>query len=469
MTAPPVDSLRVGVQAGATRHDVVVAPHASVGALVGAIGVDPRAAGLRVVASDGRVLELDAELGDAVATGALVHVVTTAPRAPARSGRRDGGRAAKARADRGAPWWVLAAGLGVVAAGVAGWSVLDGTGPERDLALLAAALLFLAALVTALAAPPVGRAGGAALAAAPLLAFAAGCLAVDPTAYAAGQLGVVVGLLGASLAVALRYVTTYRRRPDAAAAPGVVLALTLVGTALASVGLLAGFPGASAAAVLLGAMPLVLRALPSLSIDVPDALLLDVGVVQRTAGSVREPAARPPGRVRAASVRHAVRTAQARRHTGALVVAVLAPVLGAVTLAGSAAPASAPLVDRLAAYAALAVVAAVAIAFALGPRTARGIIPTVAPRLAAFALLVELAIAVGWSDGLDVAVAPAAFVMIGAGLLAAAWVRPFASGWRSVRWSRTADILESTAVVLAAPLGLVAAGVVAAMRLLASG
>lgn len=460
---PPARS-RVALLVGERRVDVAIPAATTLYDALRDVGVDLDAPGVAVVDSTGRSLDRYAATGADLVDGAVLAVVRRGGARDGRPGRPDRRKAADDPVDPmaarpgGSAWWLGAAVAGsAVVLAVAGL----GAGLEEGVARWAVAgALAATALGLALLRGRPGAVGSAwPTLAAGLAGATAAALGVDRGLADAGRLTVLAALVGALVPVALRWAVGHRHR-DAAADVAAPLALVLaVALAVVATTLLLDLPAVLAAGALLGAVPLGLRAVPVLSVSVPDEQLLDVSVVQRTATSVRAPEPPKPAEVNDRSVGRVVGGAERRQDAGTLVLAAAAPVLVPVLLAGLG-------TGALARWTALASCAFVATALALGPRTARGGLVRWAPRAAAGVVVVELA-AVGagaLADGPALAVVVALVLALGAVALSV----PIGRGWRSVGFSRLADTVETLATVLALPLALVAGGVVEALRLLAS-
>jgi len=237
-----------------------------------------------------------------------------------------------------------------------------------------------------------------------------------------------------------------------------VLVVTLAAvSAVSAAVLLAGLPGSFAAAVLLGAVPLALRAVPSLCVDVPDEQLLDVAEVSRTVTAVRTPKPAPLGPVNDRMVHRSVVSGERRRDVGAVVVSLIGPVVAPIVLL-------APEPDGVTRWARVVACVFVIAVLALLPRTTRGALARWVPRVCAAVLVLEL--------GALAEVSPAVLgtlVALVVGLLVAAVSLPIGRGWRSVGFSRLADMLEKLATVFSLPVALVAAGAIEVFRAAASG
>ncbi len=457
------------------RRDVVVRPDVRVGQLSDALdaGNARSATPLRTVTGD--PLARDARLGSVVHSG---DTLVTAPDEPAagaprgRPGRRPGGRPGGARpGGRGAR---AGAGVGPFGrrTGTSGASGLSGVlaAPTVPLAWAGVGLLVLAvaarlldlaapggprpwlaggagALALAIALLPVqrGPAADPVAAACWLAGTLAGASVVGPDTGAGLMLPVTVGLLAGTVASALRVI---RAGGGGDALARVLLAVGGVGALGGVVAVLLERP--YPAALLLGFVPLALRAAPAVSLDVPDPVLLDPEPAQRTALGVRERIDPAPASVRARTVNAVVSDAVHRRAVTVVVLALAAALLA--TVAAVLLPAGT--LERITTA---TLTFAVALALALVPRRDRDAVTRWAPRAAAL-LVLAVAVAVALVCGVSpVALAVAALVAaaIAVGVAAAS-----ARDWRSLRASRLADAVESLAVVLSPALGVVAVGTV---------
>lgn len=434
---------RVSLTVGARTVDLVADDGVPVHELLRRAGLDALEPGAVLVDSTGRHLDpWSADLAG-LPDGAVLHVGRT--RRPAATSRRGRVRADASAARPPEAWSVAAVTAGLV---VLATVLLDHLGPRTlsggATAVVLAALL---AVVAAVSAMP-RRASVPLSLAAVTTAAAAGALTVDPARPGADGLVVVVAL---ATAVGVGAVRWARLRRVQAAAPDDVLVTFLAAALLAcGVPFLVGLPGTVAAALLLGAVPLVLRALPALVLDVPDDQLLDTDLVARTVSRVRAERTRPLGRVNTRLLRREVTAAETRRDVLVVLLAVLAPVSAAVLLLTG--PGAAP-----AAIAAPVAVGLVAVVLALQPRVARGAMPRRAPRVGAV-----------MTAGTLLLVLPgalrAAAVLIGVGVALSLVAALVARGRRSLGLSRAGDALEGLAAVLALPAALIGAGVVELLR-----
>ncbi len=438
--------------------------------------IEPRGSELVLTTSAGVALEDHLPLGDQVAPGAFL--------AFAAAGSLTTG--SRALADR-ASWPAIEPRYRFAA---------SGRRTVVGLVAAAAALVMVAAqLVHLLASVQVGwvrwlsavALGAAALAVAvrrrpqlvtvligPILGLGAG-VALAPWHVAATPaqsvfLALTVGSLCAALVAVVRYSASRRqdaragRSAGAAEASGLTGAAGLVAVLIAGAAVvtalcrLAGTDAATPAILLAGMVPLALRALPTVALRIPDEELLDLPVIMKAVRSVRATMPDSPRRIRRPWVRGHVEAAAASRLAGVLVLCGLAPVLLPAVIV-RAQPAG------VEGWAAIGVVACVALVLALSPRSWAGGATKVIPRVALVVVLLEIALL--WPAGGRESTLAVGLLLL-AGLLLVT-MSPVASGFRSVRWSRTGDIVEAMAVGLVLPAALLAAGALSALPVLTAG
>ncbi len=448
---PPLT--RVALQVGPHRYDIALDPGRTVAEVVEAAGV-AAVPGLLVLDSAGRPLDPALPVATQVPDGSVVHVVAPAPRPRGRAARAlERAHVAGRRPDPQAGLLAVAAMCALV---VAATEILDPArgGPRAVVLASGAAAL---ALLLAVSRPV---ATDAATLTAPALALAAGVAWVDPAGGPGsvdGRLALVVALVAAASVAAVRYLRTraVRAGDDLAA---VVLAGLLVAAGVAVAVLLAGLPGTVAPAVLIGLVPLALRALPVLTLSVPDEQLIDLAHVARTAPTVRGPRPHGLGRVNERQVDRTVHRAERRSDAGVLLVCLLPPLLVPTVLTGAPA-------GTVPGWGALVLVTGLLAVLALQPRAARGAIARWAPRVAAAVVLLELVLLAGDRLG-PPAVAGAVAVALAVGC--AGLAMPLHRGWRSVGASRLADLVEGLGVVLTLPAALVAVDLIETLRRITS-
>ena len=448
----------VGLQMGDRSLDVAIPHDLAVDEVLRAAGVDLDDPCVTIVDSVGGQVDPHTTLGHQLVDGSVLHVLVRAAASQA-AGPGSVVRDPALGRPTATPWWLAAAGGAAVvfaaAVGLDGFANLSVRTNVVERLVLAGALLVAAG---ALALQRRGSGGHGSLwttVAAGLAGLAAGAATIDPAIAAAGQVMVVAGLVAAATVTALCWAVDHRAQDPVADLSVVVVVILSVAAAVSAAVLLAGLPGSFAAAVLFGAVPLGLRAVPSLCIEVPDEQLLDVAEVAGTVAAVRTPKPKPLGPVNARMVRRSVISGERRSDVGTLVVSLIGPVVAPIVLLTAKSG-----VTRWAGWVACVLVIA---ALALSPRTTRGALARWAPRVCATVLLVEL----GALGGVSRTV-PGMLLALVAGLVVAAVSLPIGRGWRSVGFSRLADAVEKLATVLAFPAAIVAAGAIETIRAAAS-
>lgn len=440
----------IAILDGAQRFELAMPAGARLGDALAAIDVtvDPVRQALVGAGGAGVALDLTAEslLDGAVLTIIDLNVVPS-PGVPAAT--------ADAPFDAGgtAAWWLLG-GIGVLAAAIA---LLVPAAFPPSLRAVTSPVLAIAALAAAVSLAVLGtRRAGAVAALAPLaLAFGAGVCAVSVLPAATAQVAVLVGLVFAAVLAALLAVIVGEPAVRAGLATGAMVLVAVA--ALWSLVFFLGLSASAAAVVIVGAVPVVLRALPSALLEVPAGMFIDHARYQRTLWSVRQQLPAPGGRVMMPQVRRLVDDSASR-----LVVGTAALSLAAALGAPLAVPGFA-LGNPLVLVGQIVVLPSVALSLLLGAR--RSTLPVLhwMPRLAAFAVLGAGALAV-------IRAAPALFMVVSAIVLlvaalgSAVLAVPEARGTTALVWSRVGDVIEWLAVVLAFPAGLLAAGVVDLVR-----
>lgn len=456
---------RVALRVGDRSLDVAIPQGLPVYEVLREAGVDLDDAALTIVDSAGHPVDLYSATGDQLPDGTVLHVLRRAPRTGTATGHAAGDPAVSRPA--GFPWWLGVAGAAaVVLVATVGLQVRgsgDGAGVAAADRWALAGALALAGLALAVVRTRPGVRGAAwPTVVCALAGAAAGAATVDPAVPGSGRLAIVTALTGAAVVAAARWAAARRARADDAEVAGVVLLATVVAAVVTAVALLAGLPSALAAGVLLGGVPLALRALPTLVVDVPDEQLIDLAQVARTVSAVRAPVVPPLGPVNGRLVHRTVRSAERRRDAGVAAVSLVAPVVAPALLLGPEGARA----GGLPGWAGVVACLLVAVALALQPRTSRGSLARWAPRACAGLLLLELAV-VGALGGDDLVAATVAALILG--LLVVAVSIPLGRGWRSVGFSRLADSLEGLATVLALPVALVGAGAIDVLSRLSSG
>lgn len=304
-------------------------------------------------------------------------------------------------------------------------------------------------LVTVLIGPVLGLGAGVALAP----------WQVAPTPSQSVALALTVGAVCAAVIAVARYSACRRQERDGegglTGAAGLIAAFTSTAAIVAVLCRLVSAEPATAPILLVGMIPLALRALPTVALRIPDEELLDLPVVMKAVRSVRATMPASPRRIRRAWVHEHVEAAAASRLAGVIALCGVTPLLlPAVIL--RARPAG------VEGWAAIGVVACITVVLGLGPRSWAGGPTKIIPRVALVIVLLEIALL--WPMG-ERALLVAGLLMALAAILLVA-MSPVAAGFRSVRWSRAGDIVEAMSVGLVLPAAILAAGALQALPLL---
>ncbi len=438
VTDPMPQLRRIVIDVAGRRHDLAMPRgEALVGALA-SIGVH-LGAGSRVQGPDGSPVDLGTPAAQLLEGG--LYAVAGPAATPAR--RID--RATAGGSVNPLPWALV--GFGIVAAMLA-------VGDER-LRWPTAGVLALAALVSMVFGVARGGTGDIGAAASLVLAGIGSCLGaltilVDAPVLAFAVAGAAMAVLAALLMVVAR---TARAR--AAAAPVVVIAALFA--ALALTGPMLGWApnqlliAASAIAVV------GIRAAPSLLVGVEPGYHIDYGRFMVLRWTVRGRVPVSIDRIDEQRVREIVAAAEARLDSAILMLAVLA---------GAGLPAAAPALvgpDPVARISAMVYVLLAVLALLLTSRRTAAPALRIPPRAAAvIGLLLLAAVVVPQASAAGAAIGAGALLF--AALVAAAAVLPLARGERSLGWSRTGDIVDSLAIALVLPAGLLAAGTLDLLR-----
>jgi hypothetical protein len=295
------------------------------------------------------------------------------------------------------------------------------------------------------------------VAAAPALAFGAGLTL--PLAHTPGRLAVAL-VAGCALAVIALGLARVRHLDDRRGDRAVMAVIGAIGL-LCGIGTTQGWPGWAVAALVVGAAPLVVRVLPTMSLTVDPTQLLDTERLATTIWAVRE---RSAGRRRKVVRRTVSEQFQGARDVVALgtAYAALAGVIAGWVLVLAPRPSVVPR------WGAVAACAVAALAFAYQSRGVRDRLPRWSMLLASaglFGAAAQALLRTGWDQAPVVIVLVAillGWICVGASTL-------IVSGYRSTRFSRLADLVEGLSVALSLPLGIIAADGIEAIRRLSSG
>lgn len=461
MSGGVIERRRIALAGGRGRADLALPVDES---LAQALRVSGLAGSARptVLGPDGYEIDADT-LGEDLVEGGLYTLVD--PDAVAGDADVARGRADEGRADHGARWVLLAvAAVLLVAAGAA--SAIDPL-----LRLIAGLVAAAGAFVSAVA--WTGRTADTdtdALAlrgvvAPAALSFAAGALLIPASLEAAAHLSVASGFLAAAVGTALVALLTGTRAIRAAA--GTVAILLVVFGAVWGIALLLRWAPPDAAAICLGLVPLLLRALPSALVNLPDGAFIDYRHFMSNRWTVRGAIPESPTTVDALGVREVVADSWARLGSGTVVLSLVALALAPVVLLrpwGS---------DPFVVGGGIALLVCLVLSLLLVPRHTGSRLLRWAPRASAVGVLVLAAAAVAggtgpWS-GAGAVPPPTLLLIVASGLfllavLAVLVIRPVSRGARSLAWSRVGDAFEAIAVALALPAALLHADVLTLLR-----
>lgn len=444
---------RIAIVDGTRRLDLVVPAHATVAAVLDAVGVHARTDREVVMETGGREIAPAQRVGD-LRDGAVLVLADLSVRMGSATARTAAAEAVR-EAQPPAAWWVLG-GAGAVLAVVSLASPPVGEGGARVVvgAFVAVAAV-LAGVFVAVRAPRRRPSSIAAPAGILLLAFAAGTAVVPGMPAARAVLAVFTGmLLAAVIAGAMSVVT---RSPVLRAQTRVAMTGLLVLAAVWGAALLLHADVAAPAAVTLGLVPPAQRVLLAGAVDVPPGTFIDYERFQTTRWTVRQ---QLPDAVRSIDGGDA----------DALVARSTARLTAGVSLFVAAGAASAPFAvggfdasDPLVLAGRIALAVTVVFALLLGGRSST--VPALRWVARGGALAVVLSVLVALmpaADATTLVIVAAVLLVVGAA--SAFLVVPAGRGVRSLTWSRLADVIESLAVALSLPAALLAAGAVELMR-----
>ncbi|MDR3068397.1 MAG: hypothetical protein LBU50_02720 [Cellulomonas sp.] len=433
---------------GDRRIDLVASGSMVLGEVLDSAGIRRQRGQLRAV--DGSITAPGTLVAD-LADGALLTVVD--PSASVVSGSVVSGSVVSGRREpAGAarrvvgPWWALAA-TGLVTVSVA---AVQGPVSWR---FVGAAVLGVVAVVGVVAAVRHRPTRAVRVAAPAVVGVAAGAVAVPRAGVGSLHLAVVAAALVVATLVALAAASD--RSAQSRAAFGVVAVVCGGVASLSGLVLALGWDARTGAAVVVGAVPLGLRALPGALFAVPDGWLVDVERYQDTRWAVRDRAPAVLDSVDGAQVRAKVRGAADARVAGTVLLsgAGAAALLLAVPAGSASAVVRGGQIGLLVCYAA---------AMALLARSAGRHLHWV-PRASA---VVAVVVGVRLWGPVGSALTGAALGALVAGLVAVAVAVVIGRGGRSLVWSRVGDVVEAVALALCLPAGLLAGDVVEVVRTL---
>lgn len=436
MTSAATQLRRIALRSAGTQHDLVVPQGDALAHVLAAAGVHlgPHD---HVLGPDGAVVD-PATTAAVLREGGLYSVTSSAREAE--DSRR---RLASAGSVQTLPWALVGCALAASLVALAAGDVAS-----RQ---IAAAVVALAAVLTMLAwSQQAPRATTFLTLSAPLaLGVLAGVLCIPVGTHDWASFAIAMGAAGAAALAAILAVATPHSRIRAGASSVVVIAMLVAMLAFVSPSL--RWSPAQLAVVLAAASVLALRALPSLLVNVDEGYFIDYGKFMVLRWTVRGRVPEYISVVEADRVRQLVSNAEARLRVSTLLLSVVA---------AAGIPAAALLLaegDLLVQIATWAFLVLAPLGMLLTSRR------TVSPELRnppRFAVLVGLALcALAVGTGLvSVTAAVAAAFLLAAACIAAVLSVSAARGSRSLGWSRTADIVDSIAVALVLPAGILAAG-----------
>ncbi|MGN8026718.1 hypothetical protein [Microbacterium sp. 22242] len=470
MSGGVIERRRIALAGELARVDLALPLDEPLGDVLGAQGLAARLAGAAAGSGSGFAVldplgyEVDlSTLGEELIEGGLYTVVDLSRPAarPERSRRR--GDDETGRADHGSRWLLLAVIALLLLAAAAGTTAIQ---PWARLvtALIAAAAAAVTAAVWARDERTVDTLALRGVLAPGALSFAAGALLIPAGLESGAQLAVATGLLGSAVTTSLLALLTGIRRVRAAA--GTVAILLVVFAAVWGCVLLVHGSVADSAAISLGLVPLLLRALPSALVNLPEGAFIDYEHFMSSRWTVRGTIPEPVTEVREEVVRDVVDDSSARLAAGTVLLGAAATVFTPFAMQGPWRD------DPFVLAGGIALVACTVLALLLIPRHTTSRLLRWVPRAAAVAVLV-VSVAVlaagaatlpwlraGGGDGMLLGAA-GLFV---AAVIAVAVTRPVSRGARSLVWSRVGDAVESLAVALALPAALLHADVLTLLR-----
>lgn len=464
--AGPGDRARTGdmartsvhlVLAGAgRRRDLAVPLDVSLRELLEATGIDAGRVG--VISSAGDPMDLESRIDEDTPDGTLLWIYDGREASLSAKAANEAQRLRATGRDRPelvAPLSVVALAVALTAAALmspGGWWTA------------AAVVALTAAVVATLLHPNAAESDRLALLATGV-GFATGAVAMSPTGSA--QAVLAGGAVIAATVACVRHGLAIRRRQLVSPVTSLSAVLWSTLAALLVAGFLLDLPHHAVPAIVLAATPLVFRALSPVSVPIEEQDLLDMPFLVREAPSVRGGIPRPPRRVVRAEVDRTITNAGRRRDAGAILLSVFASVSASALLivTPSAVIAGEPSAtitglepDTIGGWCAVGGVAATAVFLGLWSRTASRGITRVAAGLAAIACFVPLL----WHVLPLIPLPPflTAGALLAFGALAVLLILPVQKGYRSLRWSRAGDILESVCVALAPAALLYASGLI---------
>lgn len=443
---------RIAIVGNSERYDVGVPAEATVGQALEALGLPASPHTHTLLTRSGREVAYATRASD-LSDGSVLSLVDLGQKVAGAKRKQ-----VSIRADHAELWWGLSAGALALAVGAVADKAWDFTNlsptNHRYVAGGLAVLALLAGLYRALR-PRREATSGAPSHIAPLaLAFAAGAALPQPGPSQV-HAGVAVGFTLAGVLTCMHMVITVDATHRSNLA---TLALVLLGVAaIWGITLWLDWGAHAAAALSMAAAVPALRAVPQFLLNFEEGFSISFKHFMTSRWTVRGAIPEEQGRVTMGLV--APRVDQAIATSTASTVALVAM----ATLASPFAATAFNSGSRIAMIATHGLFISVITHFTLSPRKAQGAVLRWTPRVGA--ALVTCVYGLSIVPGLSATgrlVAISILMILG---MSVAWlVVPVSRGMRSLVLSRVGDVCEALSVVLALPLGLLAADVLEAMR-----
>lgn len=448
---PDSEQRRIGIRVGEHRRDIIAPESMPLIDVLRASGATIRTSQRIYRERSGEFVDPRSVLGD-LDDGDIVAIVDTRVGAPVR--RTRGADDATAQSNAIFAWWLMAI-AGLVATAI--FFVAPVTQPTGwhypvFVALVGASVISAVFYVRRRRIDTVAR-GAFALGPAALLAAWAVTVS-SPAEFSPIvtliTIAVVQAIFFSVIAVLARY-SAERAQLSSLGAVAVGVALVLAAV------LVLNLPGAVAACVILGAAPLLMRAIPTTMMHVPPGIFIDFAEHQQSRFAVREVIPAAITTVDVKRVTDLVIRSSARMQ----VITMAACALIVMSVPVVVLPlASVPLIEFIGR---LVLIGCVVLTLALGARKFSSRALKAVMRGTAFVVAL-LTIVVVFAGLPDVARWSIAIGCLLGCLAVATSVILLARGARSVYWSRFADIVEGMALVFALPAAFVGAGLIHAVQ-----
>ncbi|MDR6199574.1 hypothetical protein QE374_001483 [Microbacterium sp. SORGH_AS428] len=441
---------RIAIVDGASRHDLLIPPAASIADALASLGIRQEVGRDVLLEVDGREVSPLLRVDD-LSDGTVLALVDLSQKVKQdRRRRRD-----PSRGEAPGAWWVL----GGIALVLAVFSLIAPDAVRESLrfplAVAMGAFAVTAGMALAVRATGVANGTDAALVAVLTLAFAAGAGIVPAFPAATSTLQVFVGLLSAAVLAGMLALVGRPAGLHARLSAATTLLLVLAG--VWGFSLILSLPVSAPTAVTLGLAPVALRILLATLVDVPPGIFIDYERYQTTRWSVRQQLPEEIHSIGAADARDLVARSTGRLVAGTFVLTV------AVALSAPFALPDMDDFDPLVLSGRIALAITVVLALLLGAR--RFSVPLLRwlPRLAAGAVAVVMVLT-ATREANPVLLTVLASILLAVGAVAALVIIPTSRGAQSLRWSRFGDVIEWIAIALSLPAGLLAADTVDILR-----